>query len=70
MSVTAGLDDHQLRYRARSSGLVHLGIADCSSAHWYCTCGDWVKNRDLQGRPFRETALKHHAKHVRQAAKA
>lgn len=60
---------HELRYRARSSGLAHLGIPDTTQPHWYCTCGAWAKNRDLQGRPFRETALKHHAKHVRQTTR-
>lgn len=59
------MNEHELKYRAASQGLAHLGIPDVSQPHWYCTCGKWVKNRDLQGRPFRPTAVKHHAKHVK-----
>lgn len=61
------MGEHELRYRAGSAGLERLGIPNVSQPYWYCSCGKWTKNRDLQGRPFRETALKHHRKHVKEA---
>lgn len=60
---------HSLMYRAGSYGLGDVGIPDNGQPFWYCTCGQWRKNRDLQGRPFRETAEKHHRKHVREVTK-
>jgi hypothetical protein len=60
--------EHELRYRAGSGGLTHIGIADNPAPHWYCTCGGWRVNRDGQGRPFRETAEKRHRKHVREVS--
>jgi hypothetical protein len=60
-------DTHELKYRAGSSGLAKVGIPDVATPYWYCTCGQWQVNRDLQGRPFREAAEKRHRKHVKDA---
>jgi hypothetical protein len=60
----------ELLYRAGSGGLSHLGIPDCRTPHWYCACGGWRKTRDHKGSPFRETAMKHWRKHVREARAA
>lgn len=59
--------EHELKYAVGASGLAHLGIPNNSQPHWYCTCGRWRKDRNLRGQPFRETAEKHHRKHVREA---
>jgi hypothetical protein len=59
--------EHELKYRPGASGMAHLGIPNNSQPHWYCTCGRWRKDRNLRGQPFRETAEKHHRKHVREA---
>jgi hypothetical protein len=56
---------HELKYRAGSRGLAKVGISDVSTPHWYCTCGLWKIPRDLQGRPFEETAKRHHRQHVK-----
>lgn len=59
------MGEHKLLYRAGSSGLAYAGIADCSTPHWYCSCGDWRINcNPLSGSPRRETAAKHHRRHV------
>jgi hypothetical protein len=55
--------NHELLYRAGSSGLAYAGIADNSTPHWYCSCGGWRLNRTLRGTPHRETAEKHHRRH-------
>lgn len=60
--------EHELLYRAGSWGLGNVGITDNTQPHWYCSCGGWRINRDLQGRPHRETAAKHHRKHVKEAS--
>lgn len=60
---TPGTPEHELLYRAGSSGLGYAGIPD-ASPHWYCSCGRWIKYRDAQGRPFREAAAKHHRRHA------
>ena len=57
--------DHELLYRAGSYGLSHVGIPNESQPHWYCSCGTWRLNRNPRtGSPFKETALKHHRKHL------
>lgn len=60
------MTNHVLEYRAGSYDLGQAGIADNSQPHWYCTCGGWRKDRNLQGHPFQETAERHHRKHVRE----
>jgi hypothetical protein len=60
-------ENHELKYRPGSSGLSHVGIPDVAIPHWYCTCGHWRINRDLQGKPFRDSAEKRHAKHTKEA---
>jgi hypothetical protein len=61
-------DCHELKYRAGSRGLGKIGIPDVAEPHWYCTCGRWVVQRDLQGRPFEETAKRRHRKHAKEAS--
>jgi len=58
------LDDHELKYRPRTSGLAHLDIPDNLRARWVCSCGQWEILRELSGCPFRETAVKRHREHV------
>jgi hypothetical protein len=60
-------DGHEMLYLA---GLQGLGIHDNPQPHWYCTCGNWVKNRDFRGRPFKDTAQRHWRKHVKEAVSA
>lgn len=57
---------HELRYRAGTLGLEHIGILTNHEPRWYCTCGHWYINRDLQGHPFEETAKRKHRKHVKE----
>lgn len=65
--MAIAMSEHELKYRCGTAGLEHLGIPSVSQPHWYCTCGAWVKNRDLQGRPFEETAKRHWRKHVKES---
>ena len=61
--------NHELLYRAGSSGLEYAGIPDCHTPHWYCSCGAWWINRNPRsGSPHKETATKHHRKHVKAAS--
>jgi hypothetical protein len=62
------MTEHELRYRCGTSGLEHLGIPSVSQPYWYCVCGGWRKNRDLQGQPFEETAKLHWRRHVKDVA--
>lgn len=57
---------HKLRYRAGTLGFGHIGIMTNDQPRWYCTCGHWCINRDLQGHPFEETAKREHRKHVKE----
>lgn len=68
MSQHRDRPDHELLYRAGSSGFASIGIPDVSTPHWYCSCGGWRKDRNYRGSPMRETAQKHHRKHVQEAA--
>jgi predicted house-cleaning noncanonical NTP pyrophosphatase (MazG superfamily) len=58
-------DHHELMYRPASYGLRKAGIPDVETPHWYCTCGRWRVDRDLQGRPFKETAQRRHREHIK-----
>ena len=59
---------HELLYRVGSHGLGYVGIADNNQPHWYCSCGQWRLNRNPRtGSPFKETATKHHKKHIKGA---
>lgn len=60
--------NHELRYRAGTSGLARYGIADNGQPYWYCVCGWWRKDRNGRGQPFEEGARRLHAKHVREAS--
>jgi hypothetical protein len=64
-SATPKGKEHELKYRAATRGLGYAGIADNSTPFWYCTCGQWVRQLDLRGRPLEETAKKHHRKHIK-----
>lgn len=59
---------HELLYRAGSHGLGSVGIADNNQPHWHCSCSKWRLNRNPRtGSPFKETAIKHHRKHIEES---
>lgn len=60
--------NHEMRYRAGTYDLRHVGIPD-ADPHWYCACGGWLfvarpnstrmtgNNKDEAVESFREHSL-------------